>query len=499
MSVRIRFYRGSWWVFVAHHGRRRSKRVGDRATALLVARKIREKLALGDLSLVSDDAQTLESYAEAWLRDGEGARKASTHRFYAFNLKLHILPVLGARRLASISRADCRQLVATCREKGLKVASLYGVQRTLSGVLSQAVEDEILTANPAFRMGKYLRQGDEPRREIHPLTREEAQTFLEVIRDHSPEHEAFFLCALRTGMRLGELLGLQWADVDLAGRFIEVQRNIVGGAVTTPKNSKRRRVDLSRQLAETLAARLREAKAAMLKAGSDQLCPWVFPNREGQPLDGDNLRRRVFHVALVKAKLRQIRIHDLRHTFASLLIQQGESLAYVRDQMGHSSIQVTVDVYGHLVPGSNRAAVDRLDDASFCIPAASDADAREVRNEETGELLRENGAGDQTRTDDLLITNQLLYQLSYAGPGGVVLCGQRRPHNRTILTRQRPGLCKSPAMGSGERSHPASRPRAASQAERHDLSSRFRWRGAPSFSRVLRSDLGCTRSVSPLS
>jgi integrase len=65
---------------------------------------------------------------------------------------------------------------------------------------------------------------------------------------------------------------------------------------------------------------------------------------------------------LEKAELRHIRFHDLRHTFASLLIQQGESLAYVKDQMGHSSIQVTVDVYGHLVPGGNRAAVDRLDD-----------------------------------------------------------------------------------------------------------------------------------------
>jgi integrase len=70
----------------------------------------------------------------------------------------------------------------------------------------------------------------------------------------------------------------------------------------------------------------------------------VFRNREGEPLDGDNLRRRVFQPALAKAKLHQVRIHDMRHTFASLLIQQGEWLAYVRDQLGHSSIQVTVDV-----------------------------------------------------------------------------------------------------------------------------------------------------------
>jgi integrase len=106
-------------------------------------------------------------------------------------------------------------------------------------------------------------------------------------------------------------------------------------------------------------------------SGEKELTKWVFRNRDSEPLDGDNLRRRVFHPALTKAKLREVLIHELRHTFASLLIQQGESLAYVRDQLGHSSIQVTVDVYGHLVPGSNRAAVDKLDDAPIRNPGAT--------------------------------------------------------------------------------------------------------------------------------
>ena len=82
----------------------------------------------------------------------------------------------------------------------------------------------------------------------------------------------------------------------------------------------------------------------------------------GQVIDKGNLRGRVFYKVLIKAGLRRIRIHDLRHTFASMLIQNGESLAYVRDQLGHHSIQITVDTYGHLVPGANRQAVDRLDD-----------------------------------------------------------------------------------------------------------------------------------------
>ena len=78
---------------------------------------------------------------------------------------------------------------------------------------------------------------------------------------------------------------------------------------------------------------------------------WVFANREGNPADMANLKTRHFFKCLARAKLRRIRFHDLRHTYASLLIQNGESLAYVRDQLGHSTIKLTVDIYGHLVPG----------------------------------------------------------------------------------------------------------------------------------------------------
>ena len=90
---------------------------------------------------------------------------------------------------------------------------------------------------------------------------------------------------------------------------------------------------------------------------------WVFTNESGERLDPDNVRKRVYKL-LEEAQLRRIRIHDLRHTYATRLVSNNESLAYVRDQMGHSSIQVTVDLYSHYVPGSNRQAVIRLDELS---------------------------------------------------------------------------------------------------------------------------------------
>jgi hypothetical protein len=91
---------------------------------------------------------------------------------------------------------------------------------------------------------------------------------------------------------------------------------------------------------------------------SDEL---LFPSEAGTPIDMNNFSQRIFKPLLTRAGLRKIRFHDLRHTFGSLLIQAGASLVYVRDQMGHSSIQVTVDIYGHLVPAANISFVDRLD------------------------------------------------------------------------------------------------------------------------------------------
>jgi len=130
----------------------------------------------------------------------------------------------------------------------------------------------------------------------------------------------------------------------------------------TPKSRKPRRVDLSRELRAVILRlrdeRLVEACAEGKADISDEL---VFPSEAGTPIEMNNFSERVFKPLLTRAGLRKIRFHDLRHTFSSLLIQGGASLAYVRDQMGHSSIQVTMDIYGHLIPGANVAFVERLD------------------------------------------------------------------------------------------------------------------------------------------
>ena len=218
----------------------------------------------------------------------------------------------------------------------------------------------LLTVNTALRPGKFLPKISK-RYKIAPLTREEVALLVHTAKERLPRYYSLILCAVRTGLRMGELLALQWQDIDWHGRFIEVRRNYTHFQITTPKSGESRRVDMSQELTRTLKDLHTERQIDAAAQGWSEMPPWVFCSEVGGLLHPHNIRDRVFYGLLRKAGLRQIRFHDLRHTFASLLLQNGESLLYVRDQLGHSSIQITADIYGHLIPGGNKQAVDRLD------------------------------------------------------------------------------------------------------------------------------------------
>jgi integrase len=180
---------------------------------------------------------------------------------------------------------------------------------------------------------------------------------------------------------------------------------------TTTKSKKARRVDLSREMRRTLVE-LRDKRLleAFLKGKNNISDELVFRSPDKAILDPDNLYHRVFLPVLAKAGIRKIRLHDLRHTFGSLLIQNGASIVYVKDQMGHSSIQVTVDIYGHLIPGANVSFVDRLDEVpaekAETTPQQSAPPAQPDVIEippDILQVLESNGGGGRTRTYDLRI------------------------------------------------------------------------------------------------
>ena len=299
--------------------------------------------------------------------------KASTLEFYEGHLDTHVLPALGSHAVSAIRRQHCRELIATSRAKGLKVSTVRGIVRTLSTILSQAVEDELLPANPALSMGKHLRQADDPEPETEPFTRDESAHVVEMARAHFPEWHPWVLTGFRTGMRLGELLGLQWGDIDWRSGFLQVTRNIVRGELTTPKNHSRRRVDLSRQLRAVLRLWRQQQRRAWLKVGRP-LPEWVFASASGTALDESNVRK-AFNRILDKAELRRRGPHQMRHTFASLLLAAGEPITYVSRQLGHRDASITLRVYAHWLPDTTgRKGVDRLDDVQpYATPAQPEA------------------------------------------------------------------------------------------------------------------------------
>ena len=215
---------------------------------------------------------------------------------------------------------------------------------------------------PATQGRRYQQEGGQHFRhkEIQPLTEPEIRAFLRSVLQYARQHFVTFLAAIHTGMRTGELVGLQWGDIDFFGKFITVRRAVVRRRIVETKTDKVRKIDLSDALAAELKKLKRHRQEQWLAKGRAEIPKWVFCAENGKFMDPYNLKDRYFYKCLEKAGLRRIRFHDLRHTFATLLLQNGESLAYVKDQLGHSSIRMTVDVYGHLVPGANRQAVNKL-------------------------------------------------------------------------------------------------------------------------------------------
>ena len=170
------------------------------------------------------------------------------------------------------------------------------------------------------------------------------------------------MIATTIGMQ-GELFGLLWEDIDFAAHVIHVRRALWRGRLGTPKSRRSRRaIDMPPTL-----------EAALRRLSATRRSEFVFCSERGTPIDADNFRHREFPQALRRAGLRRVRFHDLRHTYTSLLIAHGAHPKYIQAQLGHASIQTTLDRYGHLMPQLHQAEAQKLDQLVFGSPAAPPA------------------------------------------------------------------------------------------------------------------------------
>jgi integrase len=364
----IRKRRGKWVVdYRDGAGIRRWVTCETRRGADAILDEKRRESRQGARPVVDPDITT-EDYSKRWLSIVRPAVKPATYQSYSNMLRLHILPAFGTVKVRHLHRGRVREWLAGRLSAEYARESVRIMQATLRVMLNAAIEDGVILSNAANGHARALKLTVSPahrQEEIKAMTRDQVAVFLATAeREAAPLATAFLLLA-RTGMRIGEALALQWGDVDLEGREIRVSRGFSKGRLETPKSGVARTIDVSQQLARALLRLQIERKTDTLRRGLGEVPPWVFCTHNANPFDLAFVQRQ-FKRVLKAAKLpMHFTPHCLRHTYASLMLQGGESPVYVQRQLGHASIKLTVDTYGRWLPMGNKAAVDRLDDAGL--------------------------------------------------------------------------------------------------------------------------------------
>ncbi|MDX3753819.1 tyrosine-type recombinase/integrase [Streptomyces sp. AK08-02] len=353
------------------------------------ADKLTEKIADSNRGLpVATADSTIGDYLTYWLDSVAVHRlRENTHTRYATCIRLHLIPGLGTKKVARLTARDVRTFldrlrttcqccaqgsdterkqccaIGECCQKRLSPLTVAYVHSVLKSALEHAVREDELPRNVARNV-----KAATPRpRRFQPLTAVEARQFLDAAR--ADRVHALYELALRTGLRKGELLGLHWEDLDLNSGTATIrhslQRTRTGGLTHLPTKTRtsERRIALPTECINSLKKHKKQQDTERETAGS----AWsdssvVFTTPTGRPLDPANLTRR-FRNFLDRAGLRRIRFHDLRHSTATLLLEQGVELVVIKELLGHAHIGVTAGVYAHVRLRLQRQAIDTLGDA----------------------------------------------------------------------------------------------------------------------------------------
>jgi len=349
---------GSWWVFIDYQNRRKAVKVGGKREAQARAKEIETALLFGELTTPEGDPSGMlfKEYAEGWLAGKKATRRNGTYLFYSRMIKNQLLPAFGGLPLREITRANVRQLCADTVAGGMAPASAGVMVTTLRGILGQAVEDGILPSNAAAKAGRFIPKIGKKVPEF--LSPEAAEGLLASAREKNLLIYPAILLGLRAGLRVGEVSGLEWGDVDFDAKTLTVRRTIADGIAGPTKGGGERTIPLSGELEAALKAHRTVMAAASLKAGRTMRC--VFSVTDGEPASREWIRIN-FRKALKAAEIPAIHFHSLRHSFGSHLVETGAPLSTVRDLLGHSSLMMT-DRYVHAV-SDGMESIKRLDKA----------------------------------------------------------------------------------------------------------------------------------------
>jgi integrase len=357
-SFVVGFFKG-----VDRTGKRKYHRETVKGTKKDAQKRLNEILRERDQGTFTEPSKvTLDEYLDQWL---EGAVRPRASRRtadgYAALMERYVRKPLGLKRLDRLQPLDIQKVYAGMLQRGLSGRTVRHVHSALHNALRQAVRWRMLSHNPAELVDLPKAQHTE-RRVLSP---EEAQGFLRACQEM--RHGLIFEFALLTGMRPEEYLALKWGDLDFGRGTAQVRRALVrhkgSWSFEEPKTKKSRRtITLPAPLLEKLKAHRRVQNEWGLKVGGEwQAHDLVFCSEWGTPLTVPNLTYRYFRPILEKAGLPRIRLYDLRHSCATLLLIAEENPKVVSERLGHSTVVLTLDTYSHVLPTMQEKATARLE------------------------------------------------------------------------------------------------------------------------------------------
>jgi integrase len=304
---------------------------------------------------------TVAEYAPTWLASQSHLRK-NARDWYRHALNSYIIPKLGRLKLSAVTTDDVAALIAHMREQGYAAWTINGTLTPLRSMYNTAVRRGLAPVNPVRGLTKSERPKPDAR-EPRFLSSDEIGR---LVTHCPPLYRALIATALFTGTRQGETLALRWSDIDLDAGVVRVRRQLLRDGTLAPPKTKRGSRDVT--IFPALVALLREHRKAALARGFARPDDFVFASAAGGPWHYRNVVRRGLDKATEAAGVNgdgrpRLRWHDLRHTYASLLIGQGENVVYVSRQLGHADASITLKTYAHLFDAAEHArrASDRLE------------------------------------------------------------------------------------------------------------------------------------------
>jgi integrase len=294
--------------------------------------------------------------AKDWLEHKKPNLRETTWEVCEGHVRNHF-EAFNDLKLNRITTATVEKYITDRQKKGMNIGTLRKVLVTLNQILRYSVRHRYIDHNPLNDAERPRATGNgEMQDSLAILTRDQAGLLLQ--RTEDQKHRMLFMLAIFTGARQGELLGLKWEDIDRQGGQVHFQRTFNNGRFFSPKTGKSNRKVTIGPVALT---ELKKWKLACPKSELN----FVFPNEAGGPIDHHNLVNRNFKPALKNAGLPSIRFHDLTHTYASIRLDGGDSIAEVSEDLGHSRPTVTLNVYTHKLKRSNPEAARRLEEEIF--------------------------------------------------------------------------------------------------------------------------------------